>query len=342
MGAQGRPGTDSADFVRPAGFLRTRIDLPSTRLNAYAQHTYYIDSLKTITYGLRTSYWTVNGQVTLSPRVQYSFITRHNPDLSFKTAIGYYHQPPFYRELRNQTGRLNRDLKAQQAIHFIAGSEYRFKAWDRDFKLVSEGYYKRLSNVIPYDIDNVRLRYFAANMAKAYAAGFDMRVNGEFIKGAESWFSLGLLTTREDIEGDVDGQGQPRGYIRRPTDQRLNLGIYFEDHMPNNPSLRMYLNLVYGSGLIFNAPNAPAFRGTFQSPSYKRVDIGFSKLITLRDQTHNERTLESIWLSLEVLNVIDAYNTINYTYVRDLDNVTYFVPNYLTTRLFNLRMVARF
>jgi hypothetical protein len=334
--------TDSADFVRPVGFLRTRINLPSIRLNAYAQHTYALDSLKTLTYGVRASYWTVNGQVTVSPRVQYSFITRHNPDLSFKTAIGVYHQPPFYRELRDQDGQLNRQLRAQRSIHFIAGSEYRFKAWERDFKLVSEAYYKHLTNVVPFDVDNLRLRYYAANIAKAYATGFDVRVNGEFIKGAESWFSLGLLSTREDIEGDLDLQGNPRGYIRRPTDQRLNLGIYFEDHIPNDPSLRMYLNLVYGSGLIFNAPNAPAFRGTFAGPAYKRVDIGFSKLITLRDVTEKESALESIWLSLEVLNLIDAYNTVSYTYVKDLDNVTYFVPNYLTTRLFNLRVIAKF
>jgi hypothetical protein len=333
--------TDSADFVKPAGYLQSRINLPSTRLNAYAQHTYEIDSLKTLTYGVRASYWTANGQVTVSPRVQYSFVSPRNPDLSFKTAVGVYHQPPFYRELRNQGGVLNRDLKAQRSVHFIAGSEYRFKGWDRDFKLVSEAYYKYLTNVVPYDVDNVRLRYFAENVAKAYAAGFDVRVNGEFIPGAESWFSLGVLSTREDIEGDVDGQGQPRGYIRRPTDQRVNVGIYFEDHMPNNPSLRMYLNLVYGSGLIFNAPNAPAFRGMFAGPAYKRVDAGFSKLITLRDQSH-ESALESIWLSLEVLNLIDAYNTVSYTYVKDLDNVTYFVPNYLTTRLFNLRVIARF
>lgn len=332
---------DSAEYVQQSGLLHTTIGLQSTRLNAYAQHTFDLDSLQTLTYGIRASYWTVNGEVTVSPRVQYSFISRRNPNLSYKTAIGYYHQPPFYRELRDAQGKLNRNLKAQRSVHFIAGSEYHFKVWERDFKLVSEAYFKYLTNVIPYDVDNVRLRYFAANMAKAYAAGIDVRVNGEFIKGAESWFSLGLLSTREDIENDVDQQGQPRGYLRRPTDQRLNLGIFFQDEMPNDPSLKMYLNLVYGSGLIFNAPDAPAFRGSFAGPSYKRVDVGFSKLIALRD-LRKESTLESIWISLEVLNLIDAYNTVSYNYIKDLDNITYFVPNYLSSRLLNLRIIARF
>ncbi|MDX5442460.1 MAG: TonB-dependent receptor, partial [Hymenobacteraceae bacterium] len=345
--------TDSADFVNFLGLNRSDLDLNSMRYNAYVQHTIDLDSLKTLTYGVRASYWTVNKQFTFSPRVQFSFILPNNPDLSFKTAVGYYHQPPFYRELRDRAGNLNPEVRAQQAIHFIAGSEYQFKKWDRPFKLVSEVYYKHLTDVIPYDQDNVRLRYFAKNNAKAYAAGFDVRLNGEFIKGTESWFSLGLLTTKEDIQNDstflVDADGNitgktPIGYIRRPTDQRLTVGVYFEDHIPNNPTLKMYLSLIYGSGLPFNPPGEEAYRGAFTNTRpYIRPDIGFSKLITLRDEKKGKASsLESLWISLEFLNLIDKNNIVSYTYVKDINNITYSVPNYLTGRVINLRFIARF
>ncbi|WP_114782606.1 TonB-dependent receptor [Botryobacter ruber] len=344
---------DSADYVTPAYYLNTGLNLNTLRYNAYVQHTYQLDSLKSLTYGFRVSYWDFNREFTFTPRIQYSFITRHNPDLSFKAALGLYYQPPFYRELRNYEGVLNPDIKAQRSLHAIFGSDYLFKMWERDFKLTSEVYYKYLTNVIPYDIDNVRLRYFATNNAKAYAAGFDVRVNGEFIKGAESWFSLGLLTTKENIEGDstfvYDAEGNitgrtPQGYIRRPSDQLLNVGIFFQDHLPNNPTVRMYLNLAYGSGLPFSPPRIPEYRNSFPGRSFKRIDIGFSKLIVLGDELVERKkvSLESLWLGLEVLNLIDARNRISYTYVNDVNGVTYAVPNYLTGRRINLRFIAKF
>ncbi|MHA6247791.1 TonB-dependent receptor [Pontibacter sp. CAU 1760] len=344
---------DSADFVSPTYFLRSALDLSTQRYSGYVQHTYEIDSLKTITYGLRATYWGFNKELNISPRVQYSFITRQNPDLSFKAALGLYYQPPFYRELRDFEGKLNPDLRAQRAVHAILGSDYLFTAWGRNFKLTAEAYYKWLTNVIPYDIDNVRLRYYAQNNAKAYAAGFDVRVNGEFIPGAESWLSLGLLTTKEDVQGDssfvFNGRGEQtgkmeKGYIRRPSDQLLNIGVFFQDHLPDNPTVRMYLNLVYGSGLPFGPPRQPEYRNGFDGKSYKRVDLGFSKLILLESDLTSRKTvsLESLWIGLEVLNLIDANNRISYTYVSDVNGLTYAVPNFLTGRRLNLRFIAKF
>jgi hypothetical protein len=344
---------DSSDFVTMSYRLNSDLELQTQRFNGYVQHTYEIDSLKTITYGIRASYWDYNNELTITPRVQYSFITRHNPDLSFKAAVGLYYQPPFYRELRNFQGELNPQLKAQRSLHAVVGSDYLFKAWDRDFKLTTEAYYKHMTNVIPYDLDNVRLRYYAQNNAKAYAAGFDVRVNGEFIKGAESWLSLGVLTTRENVQGDstllYSSTGEiigsrDRGYMRRPTDQLLNLGVFFQDHLPDNPTIRMYLNAVYGSGLPFGPPNRPEFRNAFSGKSYKRVDIGFSKLIALGDELTDRKkvSLESLWIGLEVLNIIDAQNRISYSYVSDVNGLTYAIPNFLTGRRLNLRFIAKF
>ncbi|MFT2007618.1 TonB-dependent receptor [Pontibacter sp. 13R65] len=345
--------TDSADFVSPAYYLQTDLNLNTHRYNAYVQHTYEIDSLKTITYGVRASYWELNREFTFTPRVQYSFITRNDPNLSFKAAVGLYYQPPFYRELRNYEGTLNANLKAQRSVHAIAGSDYLFEAWGRDFKLTSEIYYKYLTNVVPYDLDNVRLRYHAENNATAYAAGFDVRVNGEFIKGAESWLSLGLMTTKENLQGDstfvFDGEGnitgkKELGYIPRPTNQLVNIGVFFQDHLPDNPTIRMNLNLIYASGLPFGPPREPAYRNYFTGRSYKRVDIGFSKLIMLGDElvARKNVSLESLWIGLEFLNLIDARNRVSYSYVSDVNNLTYAVPNYLPGRRVNLRFIARF
>lgn len=343
---------DSTDFVVKRNSLNTEINLESFRYQAYAQHSIQLDSLKTLTYGFRASYWDFNKEFTITPRVQFAFIPKSNPNLSYKMAAGLYYQPPFYRELRNQQGELNQNLKAQRSAHFIAGTEYHFKKWNRDFKLTAEAYYKYLTNVVPYEIDNVRLRYYALNNAKAYAAGFDFRVNGEFIKGAESWFSLGILTTQEDIAGDkkdvVDSDGnvtgqEEIGYIRRPSDQRITLGIFFQDQLPNNPTYKMYLNLVFGSGLVYSYPGFEGGRGVLNGRAYVRPDIGFSKLITLRDASANQNSiLESLWISLEILNLVAANNLVSYSFVQDINGVNYAVPNYLSARTVNLRFIARF
>jgi hypothetical protein len=356
---------DSADFVPDARRtrLRSNLNLESTRYQGYVQHTYVFDSLRTLTYGGRVNYWTVNQQATISPRVQYSFIRPSHPNVSWKAAAGVYVQPPFYRELRtqlgapqNQVGAINPELRAQRSLHFIVGNEVRFKQWGRPFRFTAEAYYKYLTDVVPYDIDNVRLRYFAKNNARAYAAGLDSRISGEFVKGAESWFSLGVLTTRENLAGDslstYDKQGklltrEPKGYIRRPSDQRVNLGIFFQDNLPTNPSVKGYVNFVFGTGLPFSPPDVPELRGTSKlTRSYKRVDMGFSKVVALRtaaEPTSGKAiTLESLWLSLEILNILDANNVAGYSYLQDLNGLTYSVPNYLSKRVVNLRAILRF
>ncbi|UOQ77237.1 hypothetical protein MUN84_00385 [Hymenobacter sp. 5516J-16] len=214
--------------------------------------------------------------------MQYAFTSARNPRVSWKAAAGVYYQPPFYRELRYQSGapqaqqgELNLDLRAQRSLHFIVGNELRFTKWGRPFRFTGEAYYKYLTDVVPYDIDNVRLRYFAQNNATAYAAGLDARVSGEFIPGTESWFSLGVLTTRENLKDDsintFDADGNvtgrvPKGYIRRPSDQRLNLGVFLQDNLPGNPSLKGYVNLVFGTGLPFSPPTTRICAAPANSP----------------------------------------------------------------------------
>ncbi|WP_052346378.1 TonB-dependent receptor [Hymenobacter swuensis] len=356
---------DSADFVPEARRTRlvSNLNLESTRTQGYLQHTIRFDSLRTLTYGGRVSYWTVNRQTTFSPRVQYAFTSARNPRLAWKAAVGVYHQPPFYRELRYQTGApqdqegtLNLALRAQRSLHVIVGNELRFTQWDRPFRFTGEAYYKYLTDVVPYDIDNVRLRYQANNDARAYAAGVDARVSGEFIPGTESWFSLGVLTTRENLAGDslniFDAEGnvtgrEPKGYIRRPSDQRLNLGVFLQDNLPGNPSVKGYVNLVFGTGLPYSPPDAPDLRGTSKlTRSYKRVDLGFTKVLSLRTAVEeaNGRTvqLKTLWMSLEILNILGADNLAGYNYIQDLNGRIYSVPNFLSRRLVNLRIIARF
>lgn len=328
--------TDSADYVRINRLLNFNTGIVTRRLWAFVQNSLSLDSMNSLTYGVRLNYWDLNGQFLVSPRVQYAYKPLWKRDVLFKAAVGMYQQPPFYRELRNFEGDPNTRLKAQSSIHFISGMDYIYKMWGRDFKFVTEAYYKHLYNVIPYDIDNVRIRYHAENSATAYAKGVDFRVNGEFIKGAESWFSLGIMSTKENIEGDG------RGYIRRPTDQRITLGIYFEDHLPNDPSLRMYLNLQYGSGLPFGPPERPELRGRFRGGQYRRVDLGFRKLFAFQQAEAKSFSFKSLWISAEILNILGSENPISYLWIQDIHSNQFAVPNALSARFLNLRLIARY
>ncbi len=323
--------TDSSDYVKITEKLNTDITLNSSRLSAYAQQTHFIGERQTLTYGFRLNYWTLNRQLLFSPRIQYSIKPNWKKNILFNAALGLYQQPPFYRELRDFNGVLNKELKAQSSIHAILGMDWNFKQWNRPFKFITEVYYKHLTNVIPYDMDNVRLRYYANNEAVAYAVGADFRVSGEFIKGTESWFNLGLLSTKEDVKGDE------KGYIRRPTDQRITLTIFFEDHIPDNPSIRVNMRMMYGSGLPFGVPNLPNYRSAFSGGDYKRLDVGFSKIIKVKDK----KFLESIWLGLDILNLFGADNKISYLWIPDFAGNQYAVPNGLSQRFFNLRVVLR-
>jgi hypothetical protein len=329
---------DSADYITITKYYRTSANLQSYRTQAYLQHSIDFDSCHSLTYGVRVNYWSLNKQFLASPRLQYAFQPKWKKDFLFKLGAGLYQQPGFYRELRDRQGVVHTDLKAQSSFHFIAGSDYNFKGWgNRPFKFISELFYKYLWNVVPYDVDNVRLRYYGTNSAKAYATGVDFRVSGEFIKGVESWFNLGLLSTKEDVDGD------DRGYIRRPTDQRVTASIFFQDHFPRNPSIKVYLNLVYGTGLPFGPPNSEKYRSALSGGQYKRVDVGFSKLLTFVNKDISKgKAFESVWISAEVLNLLGANNTISYMWISDVNSNQYAVPNSLSQRYLNLRVIAKF
>ncbi len=327
---------DSSGFVTITDRVKSENDLETFRVEAYAQHTIKFKQTHNLVYGLRTNYWSYSGQFLVSPRIQYAWKPKWEKDFVFRVATGVYNQPPFYREMRDFFGQINPNIKAQRSIQFIGGFDYKFEAWGRPFHLTSEAYYKVLDDVIPYDIDNIRIRYYGDNIAKAYHAGFDFRVGGEFIKGAESWFSLGLLTARENVEGDR------REWIRRPSDQRLNIGIFFQDHLPNNPSVRMYLNLVYGTGLPFGPPGNLATRQAFPGPDYRRVDIGFSKIFVIRPDYLEGVGIKSVWLGAEILNLIAANNTVSFLWIQDVNGNFYAIPNNLSQRFLNIRAIVKF
>lgn len=322
---------DSADYVTITELIKSENNSKGNQYTAYIQHDALIRNHHAITYGVRLNYFDLNDQLLISPRLQYAYKPDWIRDIVLRAAVGIYQQPPLYREFRQFNGQLNKAVKAQSSLHFIAGMDYNFSYWGRPFKFVAEAYYKQLKDVNPYDVDNVRIRYYANNQAKAYAAGADFRISGEFIPGDESWFSLGFLTTREDLYFD------DRGWILRPSDQLVNINIFFQDHIPNYPTYRVYLNLNFASGLPFGPPGKLESRNLFRGDSYQRVDIGFSKIFNIK-----KKFAESIWLGVEILNLTGRANNITYYWIRDFQNIYYGVPNALTTRFFNLKFIVKF
>ncbi len=334
-------------------FVSKSISIHSQRSSGYVQQSWDLGNDSTgfnVTAGIRAQHWDLNKQFLLSPRASLAFQPSWKRPTLFRISSGIYYQPPFYRELRDPEGNINSKLKAQRSIHFVGGVEYDFQAWGRPFKFVSELYYKMLDNLVPYEIDNVRIRYSAQNEAKGYAAGVDFRINGEFVRGIESWFSLSVMETREDLIGDFyfDNQGRriEPGYIPRPTDQRVNLGIFFQDYLPSNPTFRMHLNLLYGSSLPFGPPGSPKYQHTFRIPSYRRVDIGFSKQLKednrILSQGNPLNRFRDVWITLEVFNLLQVNNTISYIWISDISNRLYAIPNYLSPRMLNVKLVAKF
>jgi hypothetical protein len=290
-------------------------------------------------------------------------------DITFRAAAGHYAQPPFYRELRAFDGSLNRNLKAQESWHFITGADFTFKAWNRPFNFYVEGYYKILKNLVPYEIDNVRIRYYADNISDGYAAGIDMKVNGEFVKGVQSWASFSLMRTEEDIRNDffydyynsdgelikpgftinnvaTDSVKVEPGYIPRPTDQRANFSLFFQDYLPKNESISMQITLVFGTRLPIGPPDFNRYRDTLRIPAYRRVDIGVTKQFITKGKPLKAssplKKFETFSLSLEVFNLLGVNNTVSYLWIKDVTNRLYGVPNYLTNRLINLRLQMTF
>ncbi|APY06970.1 TonB-dependent receptor [Winogradskyella sp. J14-2] len=296
--------------------------------------------------GIRVHNWTVSGenlqsntQTVFSPRAQFAIKPNWEKDMLFRVAGGLYYQPPFYRELRDSSGVVQPNVKAQKSFHVVLGNEYSFKIWDRPFKLVTEAYYKGLSDVNAYTVENVRIRYRAENNAKAYAYGLDMRLNGEFVPGTESWFSFGYLKTEENINN--------RGYIARPTDQRLKFGALFQDYVPNMPNLKMYLNLVYNTGVPGGSPSyADPYDFQIRLRDYRRADLGIQLELVNPTKTYKakwKKTFRELALGFEIYNMFNNQNSITNTWVRDVYTKRQFaIPNFLTPRVFNLRLSARF
>lgn len=296
--------------------------------------------------GARFQSWSVSGaseegnnQIVFSPRAQFAIKPDWDMDMVFRLSGGLYHQPPFYRELRDLNGVVNPNVKAQESVHIVLSNDYSFKMWDRPFKWVTEIYYKSLTDVNTYSIDNVRIRYVANNNAKAYAQGLDFRLNGEFVPGTESWISFGYLKTEENYED--------KGYIARPTDQRLKFAMLFQDYMPNIPSVKMYLNLVYNTGLPGGAPSySDPYLYQNRLNDYRRADIGFAKVFvdssTKSGKANWLKNFKELSVGMEIFNVFNNQNAITNTWVRDVYSKNqYAIPNYMTSRVFNIKLNAR-
>jgi hypothetical protein len=347
--ANNQPYTPYVGPLVPFNNVRAKNFININRFSGYTQW-----SLKTklgsseVAYnaGVRLHQWQVNGaptagksQVVVSPRAQFAIKPDWNRDMIFRISGGYYYQPPFYRELRDSLGVVLPNVKAQKSVHFVISNDYSFKMWNRPFKMVTEAYYKSLTDVNPYTIENVRIRYAASNTAVAFAQGLDLRLNGEFVPGTESWLSFGYLKTEENISN--------RGYISRPTDQRLKFGILFQDYMPNIPSLKVYLNIVYNTGLPGGSPSyADPYEYQNRLRDYRRADAGFSYVLTEKNKDRPEghwlRKFKDLAVGFEIFNMFNNQNTITNTWVRDVYTKSqYAVPNYLTTRVFNLKLSVR-
>jgi hypothetical protein len=358
---------DSAGFSQPVSTTELYMSKVYKNKNIfdYQLYTAFLQDNMAITkhnislsYGVRFNYNSLNNELLISPRAQASYKPKKwKRDIVLRGAAGLYQQPPFYRELRDYNGIVNTNVLAQKSAHFVLGGDYNFKAWNRPFKFTSEAYYKSMWDLVPYEYDNVRIRYWGRNAARGYATGIEGRIYGELVEDAESWISLGVMKTAEDVINDkgyrYNGIGQVvdsfyPGYIPRPTDSRISFGMFFQDYFPNNKNIKVHLNGLYGTGLPFGPPDNNRFGDTLRIPSYKRVDIGFSTLLVdgnKRDKPYYSlfHKCESIWASVEVFNLLGIRNTISYTWIQDRSSGrTYAVPNRLTNRLLNLKLIVKF
>lgn len=339
--------------------IRSKNNLSSTRYSGYIQQNWELNKAKAMVLntGVRFQYWDMNGQTVVSPRVQYSFEPNkaynnglpdslRKRDIVVKAAVGVYYQPPFYREMRDLAGRVNTLLKAQRSIHYVVGTDFYFRMWKRRFKFFGEAYYKQLDFLDPYLYENVRIRYYGNNQAKGYAVGIDTRINGEFVKGLESWFSLSVMQTKEKITyTDAAGETKTSAYLRRPTDQRVNLGIFFQDEIEKWPEYKVSLNFVLGTGMPYFLTGDFRYNDDFKIPPYRRMDIGFSRDLISPDKPSSKKLWKHIhasWISLDIFNMLGVENVASYVWVRDVGGQTYAVPNNLTSRRVNLNLVVQF
>ena len=321
--------------------MRARNTLNANRIEAYAQDTYRFTSpgehsLFTLNYGIRLSHWSFNGETIVSPRLSLGVIPAFNHNVTMRFATGIYYQAPFYKEIRDTTtidgvtyATLNKKAKSQRSIHFIAGMDYRFTMSKRPYKFTVEAYYKALSNLVPYSINNVKVVYYGNNECSGHAAGLDMKLYGEFVPGYDSWISLSLMDTNMKLNGKN---------IPLPTDQRYAVSLYFTDFFPGTERWKMFLKLAYADGLPFSAPHQELERNVYRAPAYKRADIGLNYRLVNNEDKQKRTFFKNVWLGLECLNLFGINNVNSYYWITDVTNQQYAVPNYLTGRQINFRV----
>lgn len=338
---------DSSGYSIPhTGYsLKAKNTLDANRLETYIQDTWRFSSkgehtFFTLNYGIRFSHWNFNKESIISPRISLGIVPAFNHDVTMRFATGIYYQAPFYKELRDTTtingityATLNNKIKSQRSIHFIAGFDYRFKMKDRPYKFTAEAYYKALSNLVPYTVDNVKIVYDASQQCSGHAMGLDLKLYGEFVPGTDSWVSLSLMNTRININGKS---------IPLPTDQRYSLNLFFTDYFPGTDRWRMSLKLAFADGLPFGAPHRQLDEQPFRAPAYKRADIGMSYRLLNNEKGDRKSIFKNIWLGIDCLNLLGINNVNSYYWITDVTNQQYAVPNYLTGRQINIKASFEF
>jgi len=323
--------------------LSSKNDIRSTRTEGYIQDIYrwhHDDTHYTLNYGIRFTHWSYNKETLLSPRVSLAIVPAFNQNLTYRFAAGLYYQAPFYKEMRDTTTtagitvvKLNKNIKSQRSLQFFAAMDYRFRMNERPFKFTAEAYYKALSNIIPYNVQNVKITYYGENICSGYAAGLDFKLYGEFVPGTDSWISLSLMRTQQKMNGQ---------WISMPTDQRYALNLHFTDYFPGTERWKMTLKLAYADGLPFGAPHRGLEGQSFRAPAYKRADIGMSYLAFDSKNTTKQNAIKNIWLGIDCLNLFGISNVNSYYWVTDVTNRQWAVPNYLTGRQINGKIIVNF
>ncbi len=326
--------------------LASKHKISSTRLEAYLQDTYRFQTgnpekpnLWTLNLGVRLANWSYNKETIISPRLSLAVIPSFNEDMTFRLSTGIYYQAPFYKELRDTTshnGRtvvtLNQDIKSQRSIHIVGAFDYRFRMANRPFRFTAEAYYKFMDNLVPYNVQNMKVVYYGQNMAKGYAAGLDLKLYGEFVPGTDSWLTFSVMSTRQKINGVS---------IPMPTDQRWGVNLHFTDYFPGTERWKMTLRLAFADGLPFGAPHRGLEYQQFRAPAYKRADVGMS-FLAYQNSERSTFGVRRVWISAEGLNIFGISNVNSYYWVTDVTNQQYAVPNYLTGRQINGKVIVEF
>ena len=321
----------TADWLDLIYTLAANNDIKSHRIEGYVQDTYRFskgDTYYTLNYGVRLSNWSFNKETIVSPRASISIVPAFNNNCTFRFATGLYYQAPFYKEMRDTITRngittavLNENIKSQRSLQFIGAFDYRFKMLNQSFKFSAEAYYKALSNLIPYNVQNMKVTYYGENQCSGYATGLDMKLYGEFVPGTDSWLTFSLMSTREKMNGK---------WVPMPTDQRWAINLHFTDYFPGTDRWTMTLRLAFADGLPFGAPHRGLEVVQFRAPAYKRADIGMSFRAI-----KNGKGIKNLWLGVDCLNLFGISNVNSYYWVTDVTNKQWAVPNYLTGRQIN-------